>query len=134
MVLEPFDWPAFLKLAEELALRPQESCRRTAISRAYYFIYHLARQRVEANGFVLVAGGDSHKQVWEKYSASPDFQCKKLGELARHIKLRRQRADYEPHFARVEEETGMILIMARDFAERLKRLPARLPANAAPRN
>jgi len=129
MATPPFDWTDFQKLARELAKRPQESCLRTAVGRAYYFAFHLARKRVIENGFAITPREDSHKQVWEKYSGSPEFECKKLAEIAMRLKGKRQRADYEEHYSRISEDAPQVIADAEDFANRLARLPPRLPAN-----
>jgi len=76
MAAQAFDWADYLKLAEELATRTEEHCLRTAISRAYYYAYHLGRERVMNNDFPMVRGGDTHKQVWEKFSNSPDVDAR----------------------------------------------------------
>lgn len=125
----PFDWPDFLTLADELAKRAEESCLRTAISRAYYYAYHLGRQRIIDNQFPMVPGGDSHKQVWEKFEVSPDWDCKKLALLAGKLKDKRQRADYDKVFPRIADEFPTVLDMARNFATDLGRLNQRLPVN-----
>jgi uncharacterized protein (UPF0332 family) len=129
MPTEPFDWSDYFKLAGELAKRTEDSCRRTAIGRAYYYVFHLARKRIEANGFTLFPGGDSHKQVWEKFSGSAEADCKKLGEIAKRLKEKRQRADYDDFYARLGDNVPAVLADAQDFAYRLARLPSRLPAN-----
>lgn len=129
MATEPFDWSEFQKLADELAKRPEESCLRTAIGRAYYYVFHLARKRIEANGFFIIRGADTHKQVWEKYNSSLEFDCKKLGEIANRLKEKRQRADYEEHYARIGDDLPAVLAEARDFAARIARLNPRFPVN-----
>lgn len=134
MVTAPFDWPDFLTLAEELSARPEEYCLRTAIGRAYYYAYHLARQRVLDNRFTIAPGGDSHKQVWEKFGNSPEPACKKLHSWGMKLKDKRQRADYEKHYARIQDEFPTVLDLARKFAAELSALPARLPVNAGVRN
>jgi uncharacterized protein (UPF0332 family) len=133
MAAQPFDWSDYYKLAGELARRTEDSCRRTAIGRAYYYVFHLARKRIEANGFTIFAGGDSHKQVWEKYAGSAEADCRKLGEIAKRLKEKRQRADYEDFYARLGDDMPAILADAKDFADRLARLPARLPVNSGVR-
>jgi hypothetical protein len=129
MAARPFDWPDYLTLADELAVRPEEYCLRTAISRAYYYAYHLARQRILDNDFIIVPGGDSHKQVWEKFRDSPEHECRKLYLLAEKLKDKRQRADYDKDFPRIAGEFPTILNMTRRFAEDLARLNPRLPVN-----
>jgi hypothetical protein len=129
MAAQVFDWSDFLTLADELAKRPEEACLRTSISRAYYFAYHLGRQRVIDNEFILVSGGASHRQVWEKFEVSPDWECKKLALLAGQLKDKRQRADYEREFRRVADEFPTVLEMARKFAADFARLNPRLSVN-----
>jgi len=117
-----------------LANRTEESCLRTAVGRAYYYAFHLARKRVLDNGFPITQREDSHKQVWEKYSASPEFECKKLAEIAMRLKGKRQRADYEEHYPRLSDDAPQVVADAEDFAKRLARRPQRLPANTGIRN
>jgi hypothetical protein len=134
MAKDSFDWPDFLNLAVELSSRPEESCLRTAIGRAYYYTYHLARQRVLDNGFSILPGGDSHKQVWEKFGNSPKPGCKKLYGLGTRLKDKRQRADYDRHYARIQDEFPAVLDLAHRFATELSALPARHPLNTGVRN
>src|SRR5579859_5246477 len=124
----PFDWPEYLALAEELSKREEESCVRTAISRAYYFVYHLARQRLIDNGFVIAPGVPTHKQVWEKFQSSPDFRCRKLHDLGRILHDKRNQADYDnPYRGRIESESPALLESAKKFASDLEALEKRLP-------
>lgn len=134
MATDPFDWPDFLTLAEELSVRREEYCLRTAIGRAYYYAYHLARQRVLDNQFTIALGGDSHKQVWEKFGNSPEPACRKLHGLAIRLKDKRQRADYDKHYSRIQDEFPTVLDLARRFATELSTLPARHPVNTGIRN
>jgi hypothetical protein len=129
MAAKPFDWPDFLTLAEELAARPEEHCLRTAIGRAYYYAYHLARQRIVDNEFVITRGEGSHQQVWEKFNASPDNSCKKLYQLGKILKDKRLQADYEAILPRIADEFPGIINTAKKFATDLSALDKRLPVN-----
>jgi uncharacterized protein (UPF0332 family) len=122
MANHAFDWSDYFKLASELATRPEERCLRTAISRAYYYVYHLARKRVLDNRFHVIPGGDSHKQVWEKFDASPEPDCKKLYSLALRLKDKRQQADYNATYPRIQDEFPAILELTKEFADRLAKL------------
>jgi len=126
MAAARFDWSEYLKLAGELAKRTDEASLRSAISRAYYYVYHLALKRVLENGFTLVVGG-MHSQLWRVFSENPDPGCRKLGMIAGRLKIRRERADYEPVFSRVDEEIPGTLADAQDFAALLGQLPPRHP-------
>jgi len=135
MAAGPFNWTAYFTLANELAARHgDEAALRTAISRAYYYVYHLALQRATANSFTLQEGdGGTHKQLWSIFSGSPDPECKRLGDIASRLREKRIRADYKPYFARVGEEVPAVIGDAQDFAARLARLPERLPNPASVR-
>jgi len=44
----PFDWNEYLALARRLAAAGDEASKRSAISRAYYFVFNSAFSRAEA--------------------------------------------------------------------------------------
>ncbi len=126
MAASTFDWSEYLKLAEELGKRTDEASLRSAISRAYYYVFHLALKRAQANDFTFVTGG-MHTQLWRVFKESPEPDCRKLGEIASRLKRQRERADYDSIFARVDEEIPGMLADARDFSTLLVKLPARHP-------
>jgi len=128
MAAQAFDWAQYHRVANELSTHADECYLRTSISRAYYYIFHLGRQRVVDNGFPLTRG-DAHKQVWEKFSSSPDPQCRKLAEDAKRLKEKRERADYEPFYARIDSDAPVVVGLATQFAAELARLNAALPRN-----
>lgn len=127
-----FDWGGYLTLATSLAEQPDEASRRSAVSRAYYYVYHLALSRAESNEFKAVEGG-SHKQMWNFYLGSPLIQCQELANLGTRMKSRREKADYRAVYPRLVEEVGDVLDEARRFAELLNRVDARHPNQASQR-
>ena len=135
MAAGPFNWIAYFTLANELAARnDDEAALRTAISRAYYYVYHLALQRAQGNNFKIQEGdGGTHQQLWRIFSGSPDPECKRLGHIASRLREKRVRADYNANFARVSEEVPALIGDAQDFANRLANLPPRLPNPASVR-
>ena len=44
MAAQPFDWIGYFTLADELSRRADEASLRSAMSRAYYYVYQLALQ------------------------------------------------------------------------------------------
>lgn len=122
-----FDWSEYLKLADELGKRTDEGSLRSAISRAYYYVYHLALKRAQDNDFKALSGEGTHTQLWRVFSESPEPDCRRLAEIAARLKEKRERADYNSYFARVQEEVPDLLADARDFATRLGKLHARHP-------
>ena len=71
----PFEWAMYLTLAEELATRPDEASQRTAISRAYYFVFNLAFARAESTAGRCPVKEGRHAWCWNKYMQSPDSDC-----------------------------------------------------------
>ena len=126
IMAEQFNWSGYLHLAEELGKRSDEASLRSALSRAYYYVYHLALERAEANDFRPISGG-THTQLWQFFDGSPEPACKKLAILARRLKDKRVRADYNKNFNRIAEEVPEILEDARNFAAQLDRVDARHP-------
>ncbi len=122
-----FDWSEYLELADELAGRSDEAALRSAISRAYYYIYHLALRRAESNNFKPLSGEGTHTQLWRVFTTSPEPDCIKLGNIASRLKEKRERADYKESYARIGEDVPELLSDARDFAVRLEKLNPRHP-------
>ena len=123
----PFDWSEYLSLADELSKRTDEGSLRSAISRAYYYVYHIALRRAEPNGFQPLPGEGIHAQLWRCFRASPEATCSKLGVIGERLKDRRVKADYDPNYLRITEDVQDVLTDARDFDRRLKALPSRFP-------
>lgn len=123
-----FDWTNYLTLAEELATRPEEASKRSAISRAYYFVFHIAFTRAEsAAGKCPVVGGE-HSWCWTMYQHSPDPACQRLGYNGDILKRRRIDADYRSSTKlMLDREVQMTLREARKFRADLAALPDRFP-------
>lgn len=134
MAAVPFDWSQYLLLAEELGRHPgNEASLRSAVSRAYYYVYHLALERAQANAYRPRPGEAKHVQLWRVFSDSPEPDCQRLAVIAGRLKEKRERADYENHFARLDEEVPSLLAEARDFAALLATVHPRHPNPASMR-
>ena len=123
----PFDWSEYLRLADELGAREDEASLRSALRRAYYYVYHLALKRAQENDFQALSGEGTHAQLWRVFSTNPEPACRKLAEIAVRLKEKRERADYNSFYVRLQEEIPDVLADAREFAARLGSLPARHP-------
>jgi uncharacterized protein (UPF0332 family) len=111
----PFNWNEFLTLAEELATRNDEASKRSAISRAYYSVYHLAAARVAQRSGPRPEGLTSHSWCWNKYQTTNDRACVELGNRGSRMKRRRNLADYEDNMKRLDDELRLVLDEARQF-------------------
>ncbi len=59
-----FDGRAFLGIAALLlAMDGDEAAARSAVGRAYYAVFHVGRQRIEADGGSLAKGPAGHQQL-----------------------------------------------------------------------
>ncbi len=125
----PFDWINYLTLAESLAEEPSdEASRRTAISRAYYFVYNIASDRLRSRGAQFPGGESPHNWCWNKYRKGPDPTCVQLGINGQRMKPRWEWADYKKaDKPRIDDEVTLMLAEARDFQRDIGNLPARYP-------
>ena len=124
----PFDWNEYLVLARQLALAGDDASKRTAISRAYYFVFNIAFARAEATAGRYPGGESSHKWCWDRYESTPDPSCRKLGIDGGRMKRRRVRVDYKPaDIPRIDDEVRRMLMEAQQFRADLAALNPRYP-------
>lgn len=91
----PFDWVEYLTLAQRLATENGEASQRSAISRAYYAIYHAARSSLEeTENFQFSHNNPAHKQVWDAYRRKGRTHTA-VGLNGDRLRLNRTQADYE---------------------------------------
>jgi len=122
-----FAWIEYFKLAQRLALETDEASQRCAVSRCYYYVFHLALARAMSNSYQPSRMGTSHKDLWLIYDASPLQECRELALLGKRMKDRRVMADYDAHFPRLAETLPNVLKDAERFAALLVRLNPRHP-------
>jgi len=93
-----FDWKSYIQLSEKLLswseISLEEARLRTALSRCYYGVFCIARNKLIAKG-INIPKVDTHKFVREKYQTSPDTTEKKIAKNLRRLWNDRIEADYE---------------------------------------
>ncbi|MBX3276441.1 MAG: hypothetical protein KF868_00425 [Acidobacteria bacterium] len=105
-----FDWKEYFSLAEELSQRSDEAARRSAISRAYYSAFNVARAHAESQGWPIQTSRDSHKVVWDA------FRSKGFGAVhlnGSRLRDKRRQADYEDNISRLPDLMDTALEEAR---------------------
>lgn len=129
MIMGTFDWAQYLALAKELQEREgEEACLRSSISRAYYSVYNLARNRLRERMIPVPSGESGHQKMWGLYTQSENRDCKKIGIEGDRLHARRTKADYHdtvPYLndsvkfatTRAEELQGLIKDLAKDLPE-----------------
>jgi uncharacterized protein (UPF0332 family) len=91
-----FDWGDFLAQAQRLSSDAEEAGHRSAVSRAYYAVFGLARGRLQdSEGLPIPATGRAHRIVWEKFNASSDVIRQRIGITGNRLRHARNRADYD---------------------------------------
>lgn len=100
-----FDWRDYVLLSEELAKRSEESCLRSSISRAYYGVFCIARNK---RSYQKYKGVDVHGKVIAEYKSSKDKALRKVGWSLDELRKARNDADYNEH-----------KIFKKDFVERM---------------
>jgi hypothetical protein len=91
-----FDWPDYLVLARRLAEADDDASRRTAVSRAYYAAFHVARRHVERAHpeVVLPRHGAIHDVVWTTLDRGTREERAAV-HGGRRLRHKRTVADYE---------------------------------------
>jgi uncharacterized protein (UPF0332 family) len=122
-----FDWREFKALAVALSRAADEASKRTAISRGYYFAYHIALSRARAHQYVRNSREPAHKQLWDHYENSSNADCVKLAQIGRRMKLQRAKADYDDVFPRLDDAVTDLLSQAEKCESMLNALPPGIP-------
>jgi len=87
-----FKWEEFILLAEKLLQNDDEASLRTCISRAYYGIFCIARNK---KGFKNYKYPNIHKKVIEEYKNSDKEKERQIGEILYELRRWRNKADYD---------------------------------------
>lgn len=116
-----FEWEHYLDLAQRLAQADDEASQRSAISRAYYAAFHLARKYVEkAHPEVsLRQHGVEHGAIWA-HLKSGNSREPVIGEQGDRLRQTRVKADYRLVGLRFPQDTRFALDQARLIIRTLK--------------
>ena len=85
----------FLPVAARLANGPTEADWRTAVGRAYYAVFHVARQLLEDLGFCVPRADRAHAYMWLRLSNSGDVQVERAAADVQLMRKHRNHADYD---------------------------------------
>ncbi|MEG3932615.1 HEPN domain-containing protein [Microcoleus sp. T3_B1] len=130
-----FDWSEYLNLAQELAATNSESSPnreaklRSAISRAYYSTFCLARnylRDIEKDPRLFRKNRDinEHQYVAEEFIYHPTKRKKmvKIGENLSRLRELRNKADYEDTMFNLQREARNALVLAENIISALSNL------------
>ncbi len=89
------NWRDFLPLATRLAAGTTEADWRTAISRAYYAAFHIARHLFAALNFKVPRADRAHQYLVFRLSNSGEPAAEQAGRDLETLRRLRNRADYD---------------------------------------
>jgi len=122
-----FQWDSFVHLAEKLisweADDVREAIFRTAISRCYYGVFCLARNRLIARN-IKIPKEDTHKFVIEQFKKSNNRMERAIGKNLNRLRYERNRADYDDKTDVDAKDAKLSLELAKRSLEGLRRLGA----------
>lgn len=96
-----FDFREFLEVSKQIESTDkleQESFRRTAVSRAYYCVYNVTREYVEAKSMLesgALKGEGGHKFFWMACNRISNISRLNISEDGARLLQLRKKADYE---------------------------------------
>jgi uncharacterized protein (UPF0332 family) len=85
----------FLEVADEWAGGIREAEWRSAVSRAYYSVFHVARRLLQQSGFKVPDGEQAHAYLWLRLSNAGQPDVRQVGLNLNHLRGIRNRADYD---------------------------------------
>lgn len=113
-----FQWKTYIDFAERLHQESEtfaetEACQRSAISRAYYGAFGLARKVAVNEGLTLTHKGEDHKNVEQHFRRSSQKLRKQIGIELNRLRRLRNKADYDELIPKLPKETTKAVILAR---------------------
>lgn len=84
-----------LEVADSLVAGVKEAEWRSAVSRAYYAAFHVARQLLLQCGFAVPRGDQAHGYLWLRVSNAGQADVQIAGNNLNHLRQIRNWADYD---------------------------------------
>jgi uncharacterized protein (UPF0332 family) len=124
----------FLNLANDLTIGSSEAEWRTAVSRAYYAAFHVARKLLTQCGFAVPQAEQAHGYLWLQLCNAGHVDLAKAGRDLGRLRSYRNLADYDidqPFDSQVGSRCvllGDAIVQSFDDAARLPTVLARIIA------
>jgi uncharacterized protein (UPF0332 family) len=93
------DFREYLTLAATLATGTTRAEWRSAVSRAYYAAFHVARDLLISLGFRAPQGEQAHGYVWLRLANAGVSAVQAAGNRLSALRRERNRADYDKHIS-----------------------------------
>ncbi|RLE07347.1 hypothetical protein DRZ78_03135 [Candidatus Aerophobetes bacterium] len=111
-----FDWRDYIRLAEDLMRHNEEAYARTVISRAYYGVFCLSRNKA---GFRNYKESNVHQKVIKHYQKSKNDNEQYVGKVLDDLRKERNDADYNEDKVINSQLAHRVLLKAIDLLKRL---------------
>lgn len=122
-----FNWRDYFTLARTLAGANDDASKRSSVSRAYYFVFHLALQRAELNCGPR-QGGNTHQWCWDRYIYTQNDASHQIGIDGNRLKSRRVKVDYDSaSINRFDEFVTRMLEDVEQLEDDINNLPPQFP-------
>lgn len=124
-----FQWEKYLELARVLAGDQKEEKLRSAISRAYYYAFHMSQSFSESQGTTINRNTVRNSVHMEVIKFLKEFgrkhsnqRIQKAGQTLGKLKDKRDSADYDDVFEKndLEASTQFALVMAENIMKDLQ--------------
>jgi len=110
-----FDWKDYVYFAEELLNREEESCLRSSISRAYYGVFCVIRNKKGYKNYGLKPGENIHWIVINACKNSGDRNEQNIGRILDKLRKLRNDADYDDNKLINKDIAKRAVIMAKEI-------------------
>jgi uncharacterized protein (UPF0332 family) len=113
------NWRDFLVLAARLAAGTTEADWRTAVSRAYYAAFHVARRLFADLNFTVPRADRAHQYLVFRLSNSGEAAVEQAGRDLETLRRLRNRADYDEAPALTQPQAAAAAQVAEDVLQAL---------------
>jgi uncharacterized protein (UPF0332 family) len=123
-----FDWGDYYTLATQWRDQAkdaplQEALTRSAISRAYYAAFCLARNFLkDQTKWASTGTPDDHEAVRREFARMPDQDSRQVAEYLKRLRMYRNQADYDDQIHSITNLTTVAFNQARQIIRQLELL------------
>lgn len=96
------DFRDYLNLAVALVNGSTEAEWRSAVSRAYYAAFHVARQLLTSLNFAVPLAERAHGYLWLRLANAGHADVRNAGNRLNALRRERNRADYDAHISVIQ--------------------------------
>lgn len=112
----------FIHVADMLVACRSEGEWRSAVSRAYYAAFHVARRMLTSCGFAVPRGDRAHAYLWRRLANCGHLETESAGNLLNNLRGQRNYADYDVQRILSRADAGAQVQQAKEIIHTLDRV------------